>query len=317
MPSAVPATRRRVLAGTAVGRRRTATAIASRPRPRRASRPRSTMGGEGRGPDRRLGGAGCAWAVVLVHGSTIRLQMSEGVATVRSDSSRRLPGIVLGGPPGTIQEEPVSEQIGFVLLAVRAAGHRSPASAVASRRRPADAGVAAATPPPPAWRLASRCRPPSCGVSPTPPPRATWRASSCVPGSRAPGARSQELTVREQERRGTEAEQREVVRRLSTVLAGGASKGRAGEHVLRDHLRGAAAGDARHRLPGRGQGRGVRPAPARRAAAADRLEVDGARRARGARGRDRRRRTRRVRPGGREGGRASGPRRSRSTSTRP
>ena len=42
--------------------------------------------------------------------------------------------------------------------------------------------------------------------------------------------------MREQERRGTDAEHREVVRRLSTVLAGGASKGRAGENVLREHL---------------------------------------------------------------------------------
>jgi len=33
-----------------------------------------------------------------------------------------------------------------------------------------------------------------------------------------------------------EAEHGEVVRRLSTVLAGGAAKGRAGEHVLREHL---------------------------------------------------------------------------------
>jgi hypothetical protein len=46
----------------------------------------------------------------------------------------------------------------------------------------------------------------------------------------------EQLQVREQERRGSEDEQREVVRRLSTVLAGGAAKGRAGEHVLRDHL---------------------------------------------------------------------------------
>jgi DNA recombination protein RmuC len=45
-----------------------------------------------------------------------------------------------------------------------------------------------------------------------------------------------ELSAREHERRGVDAEHREVVRRLSTVLAGGASKGRAGEHVLRDHL---------------------------------------------------------------------------------
>jgi hypothetical protein len=46
----------------------------------------------------------------------------------------------------------------------------------------------------------------------------------------------EELRAREQERRATDAEQREVVRRLATVLAGGASKGRAGEDVLRDHL---------------------------------------------------------------------------------
>ncbi|MEX0983543.1 MAG: DNA recombination protein RmuC [Actinomycetota bacterium] len=44
------------------------------------------------------------------------------------------------------------------------------------------------------------------------------------------------LRVRDEERRGTDAEQREVIRRLATVLAGGASKGRSGEHVLREHL---------------------------------------------------------------------------------
>jgi hypothetical protein len=46
----------------------------------------------------------------------------------------------------------------------------------------------------------------------------------------------EELRTREEERRGTDAEQREVVRRLATVLAGGAAKGRPGEHVLREHL---------------------------------------------------------------------------------
>jgi hypothetical protein len=46
----------------------------------------------------------------------------------------------------------------------------------------------------------------------------------------------QELTVREQERRAVDIEHREVIRRLSTVLAGGASKGRGGENVLREHL---------------------------------------------------------------------------------
>jgi hypothetical protein len=45
-----------------------------------------------------------------------------------------------------------------------------------------------------------------------------------------------ELRVRDEERRGVEVEQREVVRRLATVLAGGASKGRPGEHVLREQL---------------------------------------------------------------------------------
>jgi hypothetical protein len=46
----------------------------------------------------------------------------------------------------------------------------------------------------------------------------------------------EELSLREQERRQADVEGREVVRRLSTVLAGGAAKGRAGENVLREHL---------------------------------------------------------------------------------
>lgn len=44
------------------------------------------------------------------------------------------------------------------------------------------------------------------------------------------------LALRESERRERERESWEVVRRLANVLAGGASKGRAGENVLRDHL---------------------------------------------------------------------------------
>jgi hypothetical protein len=44
------------------------------------------------------------------------------------------------------------------------------------------------------------------------------------------------LRTREQERRRTDQEQREVIGRLATVLAGGAGKGRAGEHLLREHL---------------------------------------------------------------------------------
>jgi hypothetical protein len=44
------------------------------------------------------------------------------------------------------------------------------------------------------------------------------------------------MELRERERRDADAEHREVVRRLSTVLAGGASRGRAGENILRDQL---------------------------------------------------------------------------------
>jgi hypothetical protein len=44
------------------------------------------------------------------------------------------------------------------------------------------------------------------------------------------------LQVRDEERKTSDAENREVVRRLATVLAGGNTKGRAGEHVLREHL---------------------------------------------------------------------------------
>jgi hypothetical protein len=44
------------------------------------------------------------------------------------------------------------------------------------------------------------------------------------------------LQVRDAERQSVDADQREVIKRLSTVLAGGATKGRAGENVLRQHL---------------------------------------------------------------------------------
>ena len=46
----------------------------------------------------------------------------------------------------------------------------------------------------------------------------------------------EELALRETERRERDRESWAVVQRLSTVLAGGASKGRAGENVLREHL---------------------------------------------------------------------------------
>jgi len=45
-----------------------------------------------------------------------------------------------------------------------------------------------------------------------------------------------ELSIRDQERRERETEAWGVVRRLSTILAGGAAKGKAGENVLRQHL---------------------------------------------------------------------------------
>lgn len=45
-----------------------------------------------------------------------------------------------------------------------------------------------------------------------------------------------DLRLREEQRRRTDEEQSQVVRRLATVLAGGASKGRPGEHILREHL---------------------------------------------------------------------------------
>jgi DNA recombination protein RmuC len=44
------------------------------------------------------------------------------------------------------------------------------------------------------------------------------------------------MQLREEERRVSDGQSREVVKRLATVLAGGAGKGRAGENVLREHL---------------------------------------------------------------------------------
>ncbi|HXF74264.1 MAG TPA: DNA recombination protein RmuC [Actinomycetota bacterium] len=52
----------------------------------------------------------------------------------------------------------------------------------------------------------------------------------------------EELNAREQERRAALAEDREVIRRLSAVLAGGAVKGRSGENVLRELLAGLPPG---------------------------------------------------------------------------
>ena len=52
----------------------------------------------------------------------------------------------------------------------------------------------------------------------------------------------EELRLLEDRRRERDAESWKVVQRLSSVLAGGASKGRAGENVLREHLAGLPPG---------------------------------------------------------------------------
>jgi hypothetical protein len=52
----------------------------------------------------------------------------------------------------------------------------------------------------------------------------------------AAGRALRDLVLREEERRERERDSWEVVRRLSTVLAGGTATGRAGENVLREHL---------------------------------------------------------------------------------
>jgi hypothetical protein len=63
------------------------------------------------------------------------------------------------------------------------------------------------------------------------------RAEEVLRGEVA-GARQalEALRVRDEERRSREEQDAHVIRRLSTVLAGGSAKGRAGENVLREHL---------------------------------------------------------------------------------
>ena len=131
----------------------------------------------------------------------------------------------------------------------------------------------------------------------------------------APGVRSRSFACAIRSAAAPTSEHREVVRRLATVLAGGASKGRAGEHVLREHLSQLPPGmlTSDFRVNGKVVEFGLRAA--RRTPAADRFEVDGARRARGARGRHRPDRARPLCAGGREGGASPARARSRSTST--
>jgi RmuC family len=62
-------------------------------------------------------------------------------------------------------------------------------------------------------------------------------AAERVRGELAAARRAlEEMNVREHERRAGRAEEAEVIRRLSAVLAGGASRGRPGENMLRQHL---------------------------------------------------------------------------------
>ena len=65
-------------------------------------------------------------------------------------------------------------------------------------------------------------------------PRVGGRAAPRGPGRHPPCARG--ASDPRGGAPGVGGEGREVIRRLSTVLAGGASKGRAGENVLREHL---------------------------------------------------------------------------------
>ncbi len=67
---------------------------------------------------------------------------------------------------------------------------------------------------------------------------ATREGSADLLRSDVAGARRalEALAVREEERRERDRESWEVVSRLSTVLAGSSTKGRAGENLLRDHL---------------------------------------------------------------------------------
>jgi DNA recombination protein RmuC len=124
----------------------------------------------------------------------------------------------------------VSEQIGIVLLAV-VVGIVVGAVA-AQRRRPHGTPVASAD------RLEARLEVQAAELRRLADAAVTRDAAGEQLRAGVEGARRalQELAAREHERRATDGEQREVIRRLSTVLAGGASKGRAGEHVLRDHL---------------------------------------------------------------------------------
>ena len=117
-----------------------------------------------------------------------------------------------------------------LVLVVVALGIGTAFGVLAARRRPADRRRTAS-------RRGSSSRPPRSAGWPT------WRsaregsaAASAFGRRRRPARARGASRVRDEERRERERESWEVVTRLSTVLAGGAAKGRAGENLLREHL---------------------------------------------------------------------------------
>lgn len=127
----------------------------------------------------------------------------------------------------------MSAQIGFILLAL-AAGIALGAAVAATRRPHAAPGAEAVA----VARLSGQLEAQAAELRRIADAATGRDASAEQIRAGLEGARRalEQLQVREQERRGADDEHREVVRRLSTVLAGGSSKGRAGEHMLRDHL---------------------------------------------------------------------------------
>ena len=132
--------------------------------------------------------------------------------------------------PGDPKEGQV-DGLGYALVGL-ALGVALGAGVMVSRRRPEQGGAGDTT------RLEARLEVQSAEL------RRLADAGSVRDGdaerirSELAGARQalQELALRDDERREREREYGIVVGRLSTVLAGGSAKGRAGENVLREHL---------------------------------------------------------------------------------
>ena len=132
-----------------------------------------------------------------------------------------------------MQEAATMAGISLVALALGVAGGAAAAAAAAARRLPGADATA---------RLEARLEVQAAEMRRLADAAASASASRDLSGEQLraglEGARRtlEELQVRERERRASDVEDREVIRRLSTVLAGGAAKGRAGENVLREHL---------------------------------------------------------------------------------